>query len=77
VVVRFSTDWPDLTWLKRLPTVTDVVREAEAVQVVGHGPVLVDVAAALAGHGLRPADLRVDLPTLEDVFLRITGPEGM
>jgi hypothetical protein len=33
----------------------------------------VDVAAALAGHGLRPADLRVNQPSLEDVFLQITG----
>ena len=31
------------------------------------------VAAALVEHGITPSDLRVEQPTLEDVFLKLTG----
>lgn len=73
VTVRFTTGYPDLAWLKGLPTVTALERTGDTVEVRGHGAVPVDVAAALAAHGLRPTDLSVDRPTLEDVFLRLTG----
>jgi ABC-2 type transport system ATP-binding protein len=43
------------------------------VEVHGNGPVLALVAAALVERGIVPSDLRVEQPTLEDVFLRITG----
>ena len=39
----------------------------------GNGPVLAAVAAELAGHGILPIDLRTEQPSLEDVFLAITG----
>jgi hypothetical protein len=35
--------------------------------------VLVLVAAALVEHGIVPADLRIEQPNLEDVFLKLTG----
>jgi hypothetical protein len=35
--------------------------------------VLALVAAALVQHGITPADLRVEQPSLEDVFLKLTG----
>jgi ABC-2 type transport system ATP-binding protein len=73
VAVWFTTQAADLSWLGRVPDVSDVRRRDGAVRVRGSGPVAVDVAAALVAHGIRPADLRVELPTLEDVFLRITG----
>lgn len=73
VTIRFTTWCPDLAWLKELPTVIALERTGEAVEVRGHGPIAVDVAAALAAHGLRPTDLSVERPTLEDVFLRLTG----
>jgi hypothetical protein len=41
--------------------------------VEGRGPVLIRVAAALGEHGLEPADLRVEQPTLEDAFLALVG----
>jgi len=31
------------------------------------------VAAALLAHGIEPLDLHPETPSLEDVFLRITG----
>ena len=73
VTVRFGTGGRDVSWLSELPTVAAVSTDGGQAAVTGYGPVLVDVAAALAGHGLRPADLRVNRPSLEDVFLEITG----
>lgn len=73
ITVRFDTGGQDVSWLSELPTVAAVSTRGGQAAVTGYGPVLVDVAAALAGHGLRPADLRVNRPSLEDVFLEITG----
>jgi ABC-2 type transport system ATP-binding protein len=73
VTVRFDTGGHDVSWLSALATVAAVSESGRQAAVTGWGPVLVDVAAALAGHGLRPADLRVNQPSLEDVFLEITG----
>ena len=53
--------------------VDQVARRNGSVEVRGTGPVLAEVAAALIGHDIRPADLCVDQPNLEDVFLSITG----
>ena len=47
--------------------------ERGLVKVVGTGASLLDVAAGLVARGIRPADLQVHRPTLEDVFLSITG----
>jgi ABC-2 type transport system ATP-binding protein len=73
VTVRFDTGGYDVSWLSAIPTVVAVSEHGGQAAVTGCGAVLVDVAAALAGHGLRPADLRVNQPSLEDVFLEITG----
>jgi ABC-2 type transport system ATP-binding protein len=71
--LTFSTDHPDLAWLEQVPHVQEVTRTGERVQVKGTGPVLVLVAAELVNHGITPSDLRVQQPTLEDVFLTLTG----
>jgi ABC-2 type transport system ATP-binding protein len=71
--VIFSTDLPDLSWLEEIPQVSRVIRQGRRVEVEGNGPVLAMVAAALVDHGIIPADLRAEQPTLEDVFLSITG----
>jgi ABC-2 type transport system ATP-binding protein len=63
----------DLAFLETVPNVTAVRRDAQAVEVAGSGPVLALVAAALVERGVVPNDLRVERPTLEDVFLRLTG----
>ena len=71
--VVFSTDHADLSWLENVPHVRRVTRMGHRVEVEGSGPVLALAAAALVEHGIIPSDLRVEQPTLEDVFLRITG----
>jgi ABC-2 type transport system ATP-binding protein len=70
VTVRFDTGGHDVPWLSAIPTVAAVSERGGQAAVTGYGPVLVDVAAALAGHGLRAADLRVNQPSLEDVLLQ-------
>jgi ABC-2 type transport system ATP-binding protein len=73
--LTFSTDHPDLAWLEQIPHVRQITREGQRVEVEGTGPVLVLVAAALVDHGITPSHLRVRQPTLEDVFLTLTGRE--
>jgi ABC-2 type transport system ATP-binding protein len=53
--------------------VSRVNRHGPRVEVEGSGPVLARVAVALVERGVVPADLRLEQPTLEDVFLSITG----
>lgn len=71
--VIFSTDCTELSWLAEVPHVHQITRQGPRVEVEGSGPVLALVAAALVNHGITPPDLRVEQPTLEDVFLKITG----
>lgn len=71
--VIFSTDHSDLSWLEKIPYVRRVTKHGPRVEVEGNGPVLVVVAASLVEHGITPADLRMEQPSLEDVFLNITG----
>ena len=71
--VIFSSDESDLTWLEKVPHVAKVARRGRKVVIEGEGPVLALVAAALVNRGITPDDLRVEQPTLEDVFLAITG----
>jgi ABC-2 type transport system ATP-binding protein len=73
VTVVFSTDAEDLSWLAEAPAVERVTRHGTRVEVRGGGAVLAYVAAALVAHGITPPDLRVEQPTLEDVFLSLTG----
>jgi ABC-2 type transport system ATP-binding protein len=73
VTVIFTTDSPDLAWLDTVPGVTGWTRKGPRVEVTGSGPVLAWTAAALVEHGIAPADLRVEQPSLEDVFLKLTG----
>ncbi len=73
IKVIFSTDVEDISWLDILPQVRSITRRGQRVEVEGNGPVLAAVAAELAGHGILPADLRTEQPSLEDVFLTITG----
>ena len=70
-IVRFSADGADLGWLGSVPDVQSVEREGAHVTVQGEGAVLAQVGAALVQHGLAPDDLRVDLPTLEDVYMSL------
>jgi ABC-2 type transport system ATP-binding protein len=75
VTVRFSVDAGDLVWLPEVRDVESVLRDGGRVEVRGSRAVLAHVAAALVAHGIAPPDLRVEQPTLEDVFLALTGHE--
>jgi ABC-2 type transport system ATP-binding protein len=71
--VVFTTDHADISWLEQIPQVRSVTRHGPRVEVEGSGPVLALVAALLVAHGITPSDLRMEQPTLEDVFLAVTG----
>jgi ABC-2 type transport system ATP-binding protein len=71
--VIFSCDEGDLAWLEKVPHVAKMARQGRRVIIEGDGPVLALVAAALVNRGIIPDDLRVEQPSLEDVFLAITG----
>jgi ABC-2 type transport system ATP-binding protein len=75
VRVIFTTDREDLSWLDEVAQVKKVIRSGPRVEVEGGGPVLALVAASLVEHGITPADLRLEQPTLEDVFLKLTGQD--
>jgi ABC-2 type transport system ATP-binding protein len=72
VHVRFSSHDP-MPWLANVPFVHSVQHDDGSVDVLGEGPVLAHVGAALVAHGSEPVDLAVQRMSLEDVFLRITG----
>ena len=59
---------------RALPNVDEVVRADTHFTVRGHGDGFVtDVIQCLAEHQIRVSDFRTELPTLEDVFLKLTG----
>jgi ABC-2 type transport system ATP-binding protein len=74
--ISFSVDAGDLSWLEQVPHVRQVRRRGALVEVEGAGPVVAHLGHALVTHGIEPADLRVHQPTLEDVYLRLTGPDS-
>jgi ABC-2 type transport system ATP-binding protein len=76
VRVIFTTDMSELPFLDEIPEVKKVTRSGPRVEVEGSGAVLAKVAATLVQNGIVPADLRLEQPTLEDVFLKITGHTG-
>jgi ABC-2 type transport system ATP-binding protein len=74
--VRFSTIERDLGWLLGVPDVDSFEMEGDHVLVSGRNAVLAHVGAALVAHGITPADLRVDMPTLEDVYMGLVEANG-
>ena len=71
--VVFSCDLEDVEWLNDVAGARGVTRRGRRVVVEGTGPLLAHVAAALVERGVLPDDLRVIEPSLEDVFLKLTG----
>jgi ABC-2 type transport system ATP-binding protein len=60
--------------LRAMPRVTRVEESDGSLWVHGRGEdVVMDVIGCVSEHGIRVTDLRTVLPTLEDVFLRLTG----
>ncbi len=70
---RDATD--DAGWLARVPGVRAVSRERDVISVVGEGAVVARVGHALIERGIEPADLRVVQPSLEEVYLALTGDD--
>lgn len=57
-----------------LPNVVDVKQDASQITIHGHGDGFITaVIQCLAEHQVRVASFRTELPTLEDVFLKLTG----
>jgi len=73
--VRFSAGGCDLGFLEAVDGVGAVGREGAEAVVQGRGPILALVVGALAEHGIHPPDLRTEQPSLEDVFLALTGKQ--
>jgi ABC-2 type transport system ATP-binding protein len=71
--VVFTCDVTDLEWLGSVQGARTVTRRGPRVVVEGTGPLLAYVGAALVERGVTPDDLRVIEPSLEDVFLKLTG----
>jgi ABC-2 type transport system ATP-binding protein len=72
VRVIFTTEETELAFLNEITCVKSFSQSGPRVKVEGSGPVLTLVAAALVEQGIVPADLRVEQPTLEEVFLKLT-----
>jgi ABC-2 type transport system ATP-binding protein len=75
IKITFTPDGHDVRFLEDVACVRAVRRRGDRVEAEGTGPVLALVAAELVARGLVPADLRVEQPTLEDVFLRLTDEQ--
>ena len=71
--VIFTSDLPDLDWLLSVPGARSLSRRGRRVVLEGEGPLLALAAAALVERGIVPLDLRAEEPSLEDVFLKLTG----
>jgi ABC-2 type transport system ATP-binding protein len=73
IKTTFSYSGHDLSWLRDMDEVKNVTRKGTTVEVEGTGAIASLVAAALVNRGIVPDDLRIKQPSLEDVFLTITG----
>jgi ABC-2 type transport system ATP-binding protein len=73
VVVTTKADTDDNAF-RLIPRVTSVTRTDDEVTIRGEGDDLVaNVIECLSERRIRVTDFRTDLPTLEDVFLKVTG----
>jgi ABC-2 type transport system ATP-binding protein len=72
IKITFTPDGHDVRFLEHVTHVQAVRRRGARIEAEGTGPVLALVAAELVARGLVPTDLRVEQPTLEEVFLRLT-----
>jgi ABC-2 type transport system ATP-binding protein len=73
--VRFTANASELVFLEAVAGVSRVTREGSDAVVYGRGPILARVASALDEHDIDPLDLRAEQPSLEDVFMALTGKQ--
>ena len=73
-VIVATEDSAALDRFRAIPLVESVGRQGQQFTIRGRGEDLVtEVIHCLAEHRLRVTDFRTELPTLEDVFLKLTG----
>jgi ABC-2 type transport system ATP-binding protein len=73
-VIVTTEDPSALGRFRALPNVTSVRADGPQLSILGRGDDLVtQVIHCLAEHQIRVVDFRTELPTLEDVFLKLTG----
>jgi ABC-2 type transport system ATP-binding protein len=73
-VVLVTADASAEAQLGSLPGVERVTRRGTELTVHGRGEDLIgEIIACLSEHRIRVTDLRTEIPTLEDVFLKLTG----
>jgi ABC-2 type transport system ATP-binding protein len=69
----------DLQVLKSISSVTRVEQDGQRVIVYGRSvqlgqpPLIAEVANTLSAQGIAFSDIRMEQPSLEDVFLQLTG----
>lgn len=73
VRTTFTIDGHDPRHLTQVAGVESVTVDAGRVTVRAAGPATVRIAAALAAQGIEPPDFRTHHPSLEDVFIALTG----
>jgi ABC-2 type transport system ATP-binding protein len=73
-IVILTDDPEALAHFRKIPQLASVTSDGSRITLCGRGDDLVtQVVQCLAEHRMRVADLRTEGPTLEDVFLRLTG----
>ncbi len=58
---------------RAIPAVTVAEGDGHEITIRGGGDVVTQVIQCLAEHRMRVTDFRTEIPTLEDVFLELTG----
>jgi ABC-2 type transport system ATP-binding protein len=74
--VRFTSAGGDISFLHKVKGVSEVRVNDRTVEVEGSGSIAVAVAVALSLKGFAPDDFDVLRPSLEDVYLTLTGDTG-
>ena len=73
-IVLVTDDAAALERFGRIPHTRDVARQENRYTLSGSGDDFIsDVIACISEHQIRVSDLRTVVPTLEDVFLELTG----
>jgi len=73
IKVSFYCTANDVSWLREIDQVKKVTHIGKKIEIEGRSSVVPLVIIALANRGIFPDDIRIRRPSLEDVFLTITG----
>jgi ABC-2 type transport system ATP-binding protein len=76
--IAFTLDRPDaldLSALRVLPQVHDIVRDGARIEVAGGGDLIAVVVASLVQAGAVPRDTKIEQASLDDAFVELTTEE--